>query len=98
MSDGMLVVQFGALQQASADIQKALNKLEQQLGQLEQDAAPLVASWDGEAKQAYEQRQAKWRNASQDLQSMLRDIKTAVDESVSEYMVTERHNTSLFNS
>ena len=96
MNDGVLVVNFPALQQASADIQKALSTLDSQLGQLERDAAPLVSSWDGDAKQAYEQRQARWRSASQDLQAMLRDIKSAVDESAADYQSTERKNTNLF--
>jgi WXG100 family type VII secretion target len=96
MNDGVLVVKFPALQQASADIQKALSSLDSQLGQLERDAAPLVASWDGEAKQAYEVRQARWRAASQDLQAMLRDIRIAVDESAADYLNTEKKNTQLF--
>lgn len=96
MSDGMLVVNFAALQQASADIQKALNTLESQLSQLERDAAPLVATWSGEAKEAYEVRQNRWRTASQDLQAMLRDIKLALDESAAEYLSTEKRNTALF--
>lgn len=96
MNDGVLVVSFAALQQASADIQKALTTLESQLSQLERDAAPLVASWGGEAKQAYEQRQARWRAASQDLQAMLREIRIAVDESAADYLNTEKRNASLF--
>jgi early secretory antigenic target protein ESAT-6 len=96
MSDGVLVVKFPALLQASADIQKALSTLDSQLGQLERDAAPLVASWDGAAKQAYEVRQARWRQASQDLQAILRDIKIAVDESAADYQNTEKKNTQLF--
>ena len=96
MNDGVLVVSFPALQQASADIQQALHTLDAQLGQLERDAAPLVASWDGEAKQAYEQRQARWRSASLDLQAMLRDIKLAVDESAADYLNTEKKNANLF--
>ncbi|HEX5543699.1 MAG TPA: WXG100 family type VII secretion target [Micromonospora sp.] len=96
MNDGMLVVSFPALQQASADIQRALSTLDSQLGQLERDAAPLVATWDGEAKQAYEQRQARWRSASQDLQAMLRDIRLALDESAADYLNTEKKNASLF--
>ena len=96
MNDGVLVVSFPALQQASADIQKALSTLDSQLGQLERDAAPLVSSWDGEAKKAYEHRQARWRSASQDLQAMLRDIKSAVDESAADYQSTEKKNTNLF--
>ena len=96
MNDGVLVVTFPALQQASADIQKALNTLESQLSQLERDAAPLVATWSGEAKQAYDQRQARWRAASQDLQGMLREIKIAIDDSAADYLSTEKKNTSLF--
>ncbi|GAA1845438.1 WXG100 family type VII secretion target [Asanoa iriomotensis] len=96
MHDDMLVVNFPALHQASADIQKALNTLDTQLGQLERDAAPLIASWDGEARQAYDQRQSRWRTASADLQSMLRDIKRALDDSAADYLSTEKKNTSLF--
>ncbi|MBX7269466.1 WXG100 family type VII secretion target [Micromonospora sp. Llam7] len=96
MEHGVLVVNFAALQQASADIQRALNTLDAQLGQLERDAAPLVADWSGEAQSAYEQRQARWRNASRDLQLMLRDIKLAVDESAADYLDTEKRNAGLF--
>ncbi|MFX0593444.1 WXG100 family type VII secretion target [Melissospora conviva] len=96
MNDGTLVINFGALQQAGADIQKALNTMDSQLRQLEQDAAPLVATWEGEAQQAYAQRQAKWQAASENLKAMLRDIKLAMDESSAEYLATERRNTQLF--
>ncbi|GIF05281.1 WXG100 family type VII secretion target [Actinoplanes siamensis] len=90
MNDGVLLVNFGALRQAGTDIDKALGTLRSQLDQLEQDAAPLVESWAGEAREAYAQRQAKWRAASADLESILRQIKVAVDESAADYVATER--------
>jgi early secretory antigenic target protein ESAT-6 len=96
MDNGVLVVNFGHLQQASMDIQKALNALESQLGQLERDAGPLVGSWEGAAKEAYAVRQARWRTAANDLQAILRDIKIAVDESAADYMNTEKKATGLF--
>jgi WXG100 family type VII secretion target len=96
MNDDMLVVNFAALAQASADIAHALGELEAQLGQLERDAAPLVATWSGEAKAAYDARQGRWRAASADLAGLLRDIKNAVDESAADYMSTERANANLF--
>ena len=96
MNDGVLVVNFAALQQASADIQRALNTLDSQLGQLERDAAPLVASWSGDAREAYLVRQTRWRSASQDLQAMLRDIKVALDDSSADYLNTEKRNVNLF--
>jgi len=95
-NDGMLLVNFGSLQQASADIQKALNTLQSQLDQLESDAQPLVATWNGAAQQAYAQRQAKWRAASQDLQSILQNIKAAVDQSTEDYVNTEKQATQRF--
>ncbi|WBB73294.1 WXG100 family type VII secretion target [Micromonospora sp. WMMD1128] len=97
MEHGVLVVNFAALHQAGADIQRALTTLESQLGQLERDAAPLVASWNGAAREAYEQRQSRWRAASQDLQAMLRDIKLAVEDSASDYLDTEKRNANLFH-
>ncbi|MEN3309481.1 MAG: 6 kDa early secretory antigenic target [Micromonosporaceae bacterium] len=95
-SGDTLVVNFAALQQASADIQQALGALDTQLSQLERDAAPLVATWDGEARQAYDVRQAAWRRAAGDLAAMLRDIKIAVEESAVDYHATEKRNTTLF--
>lgn len=96
MSDDTLVVNFAALSQASLDIQGALDALASQLTQLEHDAAPLVATWDGSAREAYDARQAQWRSAAEDLSRMLRDIKVAVDDSAADYLHTERHNTGLF--
>ena len=96
MNDGVLLVNFGALQQAGADIDKALGTLRSELDQLERDAAPLVATWAGEAQEAYGQRQAKWRAASADLEAILRQIKGAVDESAADYVSTERTATQRF--
>ena len=90
MDNGLLLVNFGALQQGSADIQKALSTLQSQLSQLDRDAAPLVATWSGAAQAAYAERQRKWTAASEDLASILRNIKIAVDESAADYQDTER--------
>ena len=90
MDNGLLLVNFGALQQASADIQKALNTMQAQLSQLERDAGPLVATWSGAAQAAYAERQRKWTAASEDLANILRNIKIAVDESAADYQDTER--------
>jgi len=90
MDNGLLLVNFGALQQASADIQKALNTLQAQLSQLERDAGPLVATWSGAAQAVYAERQRKWTAASEDLANILRNIKIAVEESAADYQDTER--------
>jgi WXG100 family type VII secretion target len=96
MDNGLLLVNFGALAQASADIQKALHRLQSQLGQLERDAGPLVATWDGAAQAAYQERQRKWQTAAGDLSEILRRIKIAVDDSAADYLDTERKATNRF--
>lgn len=96
MSDETLVVNFAALQQASTNIQMAINTMTSQLQQLESDAAPLVSTWEGEAQAAYQQRQAIWRRAADDLAAMLTEIKASVDQSAADYHSTERRNTGMF--
>lgn len=96
-NDDTLIVNFAALQKASGDIQHALNNLDSQLTQLEQDAAPLVATWDGAAREAYDTHQRKWRERAADLSGMLRDIKVALDDSATDYQNTENRNTRLFS-
>jgi early secretory antigenic target protein ESAT-6 len=95
-NDGVLLVNFGAMQQASADIQNAVTQLQTQLDQLEKDAGELVITWEGEAQEAYAQRQNQWRNASRDLQGILQNIKGAVDRSVEDYIATEKQATNRF--
>jgi len=97
VNDDILVVNFAALESASADIAHAIGELEGQLDQLERDAAPLVAQWSGDARAAYDARAARWRTAAADMARMLRDIKSAVDESAADYIATERRNADLFS-
>ncbi|GAA2618339.1 WXG100 family type VII secretion target [Paractinoplanes durhamensis] len=95
--DGMLLVNFASLQNASADISSAISKLQSSLTQLESDGKRLTSTWGGDAQQAYEVRQTKWQNASQDLQQILTNIKKAVDESAEDYINTEKQATQRFS-
>jgi 6 kDa early secretory antigenic target len=94
--DGQLVVDFAALHQAAADIQRAINKLRSDLDQLNSEAQPLVSTWAGEAQQAYQVRQQTWTNAATDLSQMLSAIERALVDSTSDYNTTEKTNTGLF--
>lgn len=95
MSD-MLVVNFAALNGASGQIDTAIKTLNEQLSQLERDAGPLVSTWDGDARAAYEARQKQWRGAAEELSAMLREIKRALDESALDYRGAEDRNRKLF--
>ena len=96
MHDDALVVNFAALQAASGHIQQAISTIDTQLAQLEADATPLVQSWTGEAREAYQSRQTAWRQASTALSAMLQEIKRALDDSAADYADTERRNANLF--
>ncbi len=96
LDGGLLVVDIGALAQASADISAAVSRLTDSLDRLERDAAPLVASWDGAAKDAYAERQRRWTTAAHDLRTMLAAVKKAIDQSAQDYQQTENRNRALF--
>jgi early secretory antigenic target protein ESAT-6 len=96
MNDGVLVVNFAALDQAGADIGSALGKLGADLDELKQIGDKLMATWDGQAQAAYLIQQTKWSDAAEHLSIILRDIQKALLESSQEYMSTEKKATSLF--
>lgn len=96
--DGRLLVNFGALRTASADITRAISALQTQLGDLDRYAQPLVGTWEGTAQQAYAQRQLRWRQASADLTTVLQKIRKALDDSAEDYMHTEQRNARQFDA
>ncbi|MDT4989687.1 MAG: 6 kDa early secretory antigenic target [Micromonosporaceae bacterium] len=91
-----LLVNFGQLQAAAGHIDTAISALHTGLGDLENEAKPLVGTWAGDAQTAYAQRQQQWTRAAQDLTSILQSIKKALEESTTEYIQTEKANTNLF--
>jgi len=95
MSD-KLVINFGSLAQAASDIQNAVSSMNNELDSCEQAAQPLVATWQGAAQDAYHVRQAKWREASQQLNQMLSEIKRAVEDSAANFQSAENRNRALF--
>ena len=79
--DGTIKYDFGLIEGARADIQNSSNNINTKLADLKSFLAPLVASWDGAAAEAYQAAQAKWDGAAQDLNQVLAAIGTAVGAS-----------------
>jgi|SRR5690606_1903275 len=94
--DQPLSVNFVRLAETSSHISTTIEAMTKQLDELERHAAPLVATWSGEARAAYDERQRTWRQASSELITMLSAIKRALDESLADYDATERQNVRLF--
>ncbi|MGE5156274.1 MAG: WXG100 family type VII secretion target [Betaproteobacteria bacterium] len=95
-ADGQLLVNVARLRETSGHIQSAVSAMRTQLADLESDARPLVATWSGAAREAYQERQNIWRQASDDIVSLLNQIRVALDESASDYENTEAANANLF--
>ena len=96
MDNGLLLVNFGSLSQASGDIQKALHELQTQLAELKRSGGELAETWEGVAKSAYYERQRKWEAAAAELTDILQGIQGAVDDSKVQYLDTERRATNRF--
>lgn len=96
MNDGLLLVNFGELENASANIGRALSTLTSDLADLERKGNELKETWSGAAKEAYDERQQRWQAASRDLQGILQQIRSAVDKSRADYHDTERAATNRF--
>lgn len=93
---GRILVDTAAMMQAGDDIQKAITEMYRELDELDAAAAPLVASWEGQAKEAYIVRQRQWRGAADDLTQSLESIRRALLDSADGYSSTEVSNTNLF--
>ena len=94
-AEGQLLVSVARLRETSGHIQSAVAAMRTQLADLESDAGPLVATWSGAAREAYQERQSIWRQASDDLVSILNQIRVALDESAADYESTEAANANL---
>ena len=91
-----LKVNFAAVQDAVGDLSRGVSALDTKLADLDRDARPLVATWSGSAQQAYNEHQAAWTKAAQDLKNVLLNVQKALDSSLQEYIQTEQGNTRLF--
>jgi len=91
-----ITVQFGALDMGVDALASAHRTLLSQINDLEAAMQPLLAVWDGTARQAYQQCQADWRRAADDIGRVLAQLKDAVNNSNATMQARERSNTALF--
>jgi WXG100 family type VII secretion target len=94
--DSQITFDFAGVQLAAGEVQTAITQIESTLAEIERQAAPLVATWTGDAKEAYAARQRAWTQASSDLTAILRRIKQAMDDTHDDFHATETKNASRF--
>jgi len=91
-----IVVNFVTLMKASDDIVRSVKTMDSQLDGLKRGIQPMIATWDGEAQQAYYARQQQWESAATDLKTLLGQIQAAVVKSAEIMMAREKANASRF--
>lgn len=94
MSDSVSLVKFGNLSSGAAGIASTYRALQSTLEGLEQQLAPMVSSWTGDAREAYYAQKRKWDEASAAMAAILAQMGQAVDTANSNYQAAENSNLS----
>ena len=90
--DGQVKVNFAELANASGSISSAAQQVQQQLEDLKQQVVKVMSSYEGEAAEAYRQKQDQWDRSAADLQAVLSSIGIAVRDAGEAYQAAEKSN------
>ncbi|SDF66892.1 early secretory antigenic target ESAT-6 [Lentzea fradiae] len=90
----MIKVTFGELQSASSQINSAYNKITGELEGLEGRVKAVLAGYDGESSEAYNNAQREWDTAAAELAQVLSSVGVAVQQAADAYQEGERRNAS----
>ncbi len=96
MSNGSTEVNFSGLDATSSSIGAKSKTIRGRLDQLDSDLAPMRASWDGFARDAYHTAQLRWNTAADDLNLILQAVGISVNDARTGYQDTEKLNTNMW--
>lgn len=94
--EGHVLVNFGAVEQASGDVEQIAGQIAQQLGDLKSFLQPLVATWEGTASADWRALQGRWDTTAQDLHTVLQDMARALRTAGSNYSSAEKTNAAIW--
>ena len=78
----MIKYNFGMIAQTADDINQTRGRINGNLEDLKQQLQPLVADWEGESSEAYQQAQLRWDRAAAELNEVLGQISVTDRKSV----------------
>ena len=93
-----IVVDYTALSAAETSLAGSQRTIAAALQALNSDLAPLLATWEGDGKEAYLVQQTKWNTESENLNLTLAAIHAAVGSANSGYQLTDRQIAGAWNS
>lgn len=94
---GRILVNVQTIKQASSDVRTTAANIRSQLDELESGVKKIAASWEGAAKEGYQQRQQEWDKRAASLHSTLLSISKALDTAADNYDSTERKNAGIWS-
>ncbi|WP_340539241.1 WXG100 family type VII secretion target [Nocardioides sp. GXZ039] len=89
-------VNHAALDQASADMYKTVQDIDERMNRLESELEPLRSQWGGDAQRAYEIAKKKWDDAILQMRNLLDDSQKTVFQSNQDYMAADKRGAGMF--
>lgn len=94
---GDILVNFQTIQSASSEVRQTASRIQSQLDELKAGVQRIASSWQGSAQEGYQARQAQWDAKAADLQQVLGQIATALDNAAQSYQQTEQQNANVWH-
>jgi 6 kDa early secretory antigenic target len=94
--DGLKVNHAG-LEQAADDLMTIVNRIDDRMGRLGQELAPLRSDWVGDAQQAYAMAKQRWDGAINEMRDLLRSTSQQVRESNAAYRAADARGARSFD-
>ncbi|MFJ5235002.1 WXG100 family type VII secretion target [Kitasatospora sp. NPDC088391] len=91
-----ILVNFNTIQNASTEVRQTASRIQNQLDDLKSGVQKIASTWEGAAQQGYQARQQEWDNKAADLQQVLGQIASALDNAAQSYQQTESKNANLW--
>ncbi|WP_134767913.1 WXG100 family type VII secretion target [Nocardioides sp. 1609] len=89
-------VNHGALDQASADMYKTVQDIDERLNRLESELEPLRSQWGGDAQVAYAHAKRTWDDAILQMRNLLDDSQRTVFQSNQDYKDADKRGAAMF--
>ena len=97
MSGGDFKVTPGMLVTTSENLRSQARTLGAQLEQFNNDVAARSATWEGEAKESYTQKQGEWSAGMEQMHAALLAFAELVDRLSGNYVATDNQGARTFN-
>jgi WXG100 family type VII secretion target len=97
MSASHILVNFATISGAGSEVRATAARIQSQLDELKAGVTKIAASWEGAAQQGYQAHQKKWDDKAADLQQVLTQIGSSLDQAAESYQSTEKKNEQIWH-